>query len=274
MAKGKPGQPTKFTPDRVAVIIEELKKHNYASTACDQAGVSETTFYNWLNKAEGYLTKLITGDTIGEEGERYIEFFDSIKRTRAESESGLLGLIADAGSKPTLIEKRTIEHTLKDGSNKTETIERWKPADWTANAWILERTKWEKFGQHSSLDIQQAGVVFIERLQRARTARVVDGEFREIEDIAKEPTVIEEPGQALIPAPAKRSEATERLSTAPRRRPIFELIAKTKERRQLATSQIGISANPADQVEPVEGEVIEETAGVAERSEKFVGGER
>jgi hypothetical protein len=273
MAKGKPGQPTKFTPDRVAVIIEELKKHNYASTACDKAGVSETTFYNWLNKAEGYLTKLITGDSIGDEGERYIEFFDSIKRTRAESESGLLGLIADAGSKPTLIEKRTIEHTLKDGSNKTETIERWKPPDWTANAWILERTRWEKYGQHSSLDIQQAGVIFIERLQRARTARVVDGEFREIEDIAKEPTVIEEPGPALIPAPAASHKATEPLKTAPQRRPIFELIAKTRESRQLATSQIGICQKLADQAQPVGGEVIEEAADERSAAQKSEGGE-
>jgi hypothetical protein len=194
----------------------------------------------------------------------------------------------------TLIEKRTIEHTLKDGSNKTETIERWKPPDWTANAWILERTRWEKYGQHSSLDIQQAGVIFIERLQRARTARVVDGEFKEIEDIAKEPTAIEEPGQALIPSPAASRKATEQPGAAPRRRPIFELIAKTRESKQAAmsqkdsyatskaasTSHISICQNQASdtegsrlQVEPVEVEVIEETAGERSAAQKPEGGE-
>jgi hypothetical protein len=228
MAKGKPGQPTKLTPECSKLILEALQKHNYVSTACDLAGISDTTFYNWIDKAEKYQVRLIAGGSIEEQGKRYIDFFASVKQARAGSEGELLGRIDTAGSVATLIEKRTIEHTLKDGSNKTETIERWKPPDWTANAWILERTRWEKYGQHSSLDIQQAGVIFIERLQRARSARVVDGEFREIEDIAKEPTVIEEPGQALIAAPAKRSEATERLSTAPRRRPIFELIAKSK----------------------------------------------
>jgi len=285
MARGKPGQPTKLTPVCLQLIVEALQKHNYVSTACDLAGISETTFYNWLDKAEKYQTSLIAGESIKEEGYRYISFLEEIKQARAGSEGELLGRINTAGSVATLIEKRTIEHTLKDQTTKTETIERWKPPDWTANAWILERTKWEKYGQHSSLDIQQAGVVFIERLQRARTARVVDGEFREIEDIAKEPTAIEEPCQALLPTPAAPRKATEPLNAAPRRRPIFELIAKTRERKgynpnytqtsKLAsTSQNSTLSEPkesaASQVEPVEEDVIEETAD--ERSAAKIGG--
>jgi hypothetical protein len=223
-----PGQPTKFTPERAQLIIEALQKHNYLSTACELAGISEQTFYNWLDRAEDYLNRLIRREEVEEEGGKYLVFFDAVKQARAGSEGELLGRIDTAGSVATLIEQRTIEHILKDGSIKTETIERWKPPDWTANAWILERTKWEKYGQHSSLDIQQAGVVFIERLQRARTAQIVEGQSKELEDIAKQPTTIEEPGQALIPTPARASEATQRLSVAPRRRPIFELIAKKK----------------------------------------------
>jgi len=214
----------------MAVILEALKKHNYVSTACELAGISEATFYNWLDKAETYKTRLLSGDNIEEVGGRYVEFFDAVKQARAGSEGELLGRIDTAGSVPTVIEERTIEHTLKDGTNKTEVIERWKPADWTANAWILERTRWEKYGQHSSLDIQQAGVIFIERLQRARSAQVIEGGFKVLEEIAKEPTTEEVmPERTLITASAQPHAQAEALTQAPRRRPIFELISRKRD---------------------------------------------
>jgi len=232
------GRPDKLTPQTQAIIVEALEKHNYISTACALAGISEATFYNWLDKAESYQTRLLgkeegIKEEIEEEGGKYIRFFEEVKRTQAGSESGLLGRIDTAGSVATLIEERTITHKLKDGTEKVEVLQRWKPADWTANAWILERTRWEKYGQHSSLDIQQAGVVFIERLQKARTAKVIEGEFKAIEEIAKEPIVEEVPGGSALNLIAKPlGEATKTpqkySSEQPKRRPIFELIAKTK----------------------------------------------
>jgi hypothetical protein len=237
-----PGQPTKFTPGRTAVILEALGRHHYLSTACERAGIDERTFYNWMDKAEAYDNKLLKGEDIGEEGLRYIQFFASVKSARSGSEIALLGRIDTAGSEKTLIEQRTINHTLKDGTTKTETIERWKPPDWTANAWILERTKWEKYGQHSSLDIQQAGVVFIERLQKARTAQIVEGECRELGQIANEPVVEEIAPTALIAMPSTASQPAPQPGAAPRRRPILELIA-TKRASIASTSYINHSKN-------------------------------
>jgi hypothetical protein len=264
------GRPDKLTPEVAALIIEALQKHNYVSTACELAGISETTFYNWLDRAEKYQTRLIAGDDIEEEGGRFIRFLDGIKRARAGSEGELLGRIDKAGSAPTLIEKRTIEHTLKDGTNKTETIERWKPPDWTANAWILERTKWEKYGQHSSLDIQQAGVVFIERLQRARAAQIVEGEFRELEEIAKQPIVEEIPGERLLASPARSSDVGERLKTAPRQRPIFELIAR---KEKAASHNCTLSEPSQDRAAQAEQESPTETSSSENQAAKSEGGE-
>jgi hypothetical protein len=264
---GRPvGRHDKLTPERAQVILEALQKHNYISTACELAGISEQTFYNWLDRAEDYLNRLIRGERVEEEGGKYLVFFDSVKQARAGSEGALLGRIDTAGSVATRIEQRTITHTLKDGSIKTETIERWKPPDWTANAWILERTKWEKYGQHSSLDIQQAGVVFIDRLQKARHAQVIEGQSKELEDIAKQPIAIEEPGQALIPAPARAREATGPLNMAPRRRPIFELIAKKRESTKLGSDNHQLyepSGNVPGQAQP---EQVVEIIEIDERS--------
>ena len=260
------------------IILEALQKHNYVSTACDLAGISEATFYNWLDKAEAYLTRKLKGEVIEEEGDKYSLFLDAVKQARAGSEGELLLRIDTAGSVPTLIEKRTIEHTLKDGSNKTETIERWKPPDWTANAWILERTKWEKYGQHSSLDIQQQGVVFIERLQKARQAQVVDGEYREIEEIAKQPTVEEVAPTALIAAPSKAStranEYNEEHTQTPRRRPILELIATKKRAGAASTSQNKTMCEPGHVANLAISDMTADQAGVPSSDKKPGGGER
>lgn len=263
------GRHSKLTPELQAVIIESLSKHNYVSTSCQLAGISDTTFYHWLelaNKYKEYLTnpRNLDKDYKIAEGKRYSDFQDAVSQAQAGSESQLLGRIDEAGSVSTMIEQRTINHTLKDGSTKTETLERWKPPDWQANAWILERTRWEKFGQHSSLDIHQAGVVFIERLQQARQQAVVEGEFREINDIANEPKpeeiAPERPVMAMIAGP-KKAEA----QGAPRRRPILELIARAKQRTGASSSDNAPFKNrPQSQTDVAQRTKCDMEAGQAE----------
>ncbi len=239
------GQKGKLTPELQQALVDCLLKGNYVSTACELVGLGETTFYQWLDFADRYIQEQESGQprNLGKrnykgEVERYVAFAEAIKGARAHAEVGFLGRIDEAGSVSTLIEQRTITHTLKDGSTKTETIEKWKPPDWTANAWILERTHYEKYGEHSSLDIQQAGVVFIERLQRARQQKVIDGEFREIEELATAPHPEEIPPERLLVAPAKPQQAAEAPLGTPRRRPIFELIAKVKAKQESSSQNV------------------------------------
>lgn len=256
---------SKFTPDRVKIIIEALEKHQYLDTACALAGISTETYYNWLDKAEAYNNnnkdnnaRNIGNKQLDQEATSYLQFLESVKHAQARSESGLLGRIDEAGSVATMIEQKTTTRTLKDGSQTVEQVERWKPPDWQANAWILERTKYAKYGQHSSLDIQQAGVVFIERLQKARAAQVVEGEFREIDQLASLPKPEEIPAERPLIAGKEHHQVTSVAFDQSKPRPIFELIASAKLRNQEAASQKCSYAtyNPADQ--PAHSDQVEQ----------------
>ncbi len=222
------GQPGLLTPARAAIIVSALKKHNYISTACELVGISRSTYNDWIHKGNDYKSRLLNNEDINKEDYKYIHFAEDCERARAGSEKNLLGRIDSAGSDRQLIERRTIVHTLKDGTEKSETIERWKPADWQANAWILERTRWEKFGQHSSLDIQSAGVIFIEQLQRARDSKIIEGQFREIESIQDQAIPEEIPPPAII-AMASQADIHEQEAA---KRPIMALVSKSKQAKQ------------------------------------------
>ena len=82
-AEGSPDRmtPTKFTPDRVKIILWALDQGNYRVTAAHLAGVTYPTFRNWMEKGE-----------IEEVGP-FRQFHDSVIQAEAKSESQLLHLV-------------------------------------------------------------------------------------------------------------------------------------------------------------------------------------
>lgn len=95
----KMGRPTKFTEERANKILEALRLGVPQSTAYTYAGISETTYYRWLQEA-------------GEPGakQELREFREAVQAARAEAEVRSLAVIQNA-------------------SRKT----------WQAAAWFLER---------------------------------------------------------------------------------------------------------------------------------------
>lgn len=67
------GRPSKFTQETVDAVVKWLKLGYYQEDAAIMAGISKSTFYGWLKKAD-------EGD------ERFLEFSDAVKKARAESE--------------------------------------------------------------------------------------------------------------------------------------------------------------------------------------------
>tara|TARA_Y100001937_G_scaffold85964_1_gene116304 strand:+ start:3552 stop:4046 length:495 start_codon:yes stop_codon:yes gene_type:complete len=67
------GRPSKLTPKVLEDIVKWLKLGYYQEDAAVMAGISKSTFYGWLKKAED-------GDS------RFLEFSDAVKKARAESE--------------------------------------------------------------------------------------------------------------------------------------------------------------------------------------------
>jgi len=114
MPKHPGGRPTKLTEQLIQDICEPLRNGNYIETACDLAGIATPTWRDWLEKGSRMKSEGITEDDPS--GGLLVKFSSSVKRAMAEFE---------------------VNTTRKIGDDK----------QWTARAWLLERTRPGKFGQ-------------------------------------------------------------------------------------------------------------------------------
>lgn len=74
-------RPTKLTPEIQRTICAALQAGNYVEAACGLAGISDTTFYRWMER----------GDR--ESRGQFREFRDSVSRAIAASEAGLVAVV-------------------------------------------------------------------------------------------------------------------------------------------------------------------------------------
>ena len=84
--KVKSGRKTKLTPELIKRICDCVSKGNYISTACKTVGIGESTYYDWLKRAE-------EGDT-GIFG----EFAKAAKQAEAQAEAELLATVREAAT--------------------------------------------------------------------------------------------------------------------------------------------------------------------------------
>tara|TARA_Y100001963_G_scaffold107149_1_gene148057 strand:+ start:1603 stop:2007 length:405 start_codon:yes stop_codon:yes gene_type:complete len=68
------GRPSKLTPERKANLIGAIRKGSYLKAACRLAGITEQTFYNWMERGEK-----------AKKGE-YFEFFEAARDAEAQAE--------------------------------------------------------------------------------------------------------------------------------------------------------------------------------------------
>lgn len=89
-------------------LIDAVRRGNYVETACKMAGVSESSYYAWLQRAreEKDPPKALT------------DFLEAIKKAESEAEAEALQII-------------------KDASRDT----------WQAAAWYLERRSYNRWGR-------------------------------------------------------------------------------------------------------------------------------
>ena len=74
------GRKSKLTPEIQKTVCDNLRGGCYVLTACARAGISEATYYSWLQK--------------GEEGKRpYLEFLESVKKAEADAEALAVGTV-------------------------------------------------------------------------------------------------------------------------------------------------------------------------------------
>jgi transposase len=68
------GRPTKLTPEVRQRIVAALRAGNYAKPAAESAGVSEATYYRWLDRGRKQKRGI------------YREFHDDVRRAEADAE--------------------------------------------------------------------------------------------------------------------------------------------------------------------------------------------
>lgn len=129
------GRPTKLTPELKTAIVEAIEGGNYFATACELAGVSVATGYDWLARGEGRGNRC--------QKPEFAEFAEAIKKATAKAEVEAIGRLRDAAKGGQVITRKTT--TRKDGSEVVE--ESFTYPAWQADAWFLERRLPNKWGK-------------------------------------------------------------------------------------------------------------------------------
>ena len=78
------GRKTKLTDERQQLIVAALKAGNYIDTACDYAGISHQSFYNWMEQGEA-----------AQRG-KFFEFFEAVQKARSEAEMRNVNVVQKA----------------------------------------------------------------------------------------------------------------------------------------------------------------------------------
>ena len=135
-------RPSKLTPEVQENICNWLKLGYYQEDAAIMAGISPSTYYEWMKKGESERVALESGEDMlslpdtslpaSEDGTPevelafpFMEFSEAVKKARAEAEGA------------------HIKNIRKAADNGV----------WQASAWFLERSHPKKWGKRSQLDV-------------------------------------------------------------------------------------------------------------------------
>lgn len=139
------GRTTKLTPELQRNLCAVIGAGNYIVTACNYVGISQSIFFEWLQRGEG--THPVKPQT-----KQFTEFSEAIRKAEAQAEATRVARIAKAG---------------QDGI-------------WTADAWYLERRYPERWGRRVQ-EIKHSGSIDTatlnyDSLSKAQLARIAAGE--------------------------------------------------------------------------------------------------
>lgn len=133
--KKKPAQPKKnagrktalLQPNLEQTLLDYIRIGTPIRNAVVAAGITETSFYSWINRgmAERERLKLVKGAKENPTEVVFLKFLEQVERAKAEAVAKKIAVIAKSGN---------------DG-------------DWRAAAWWLERQLPEEFGKTEKLEI-------------------------------------------------------------------------------------------------------------------------
>jgi hypothetical protein len=142
-------RPTKLTPEIVENICIAIRAGNYAKIAAGMAGISEATYYSWLEQAR-------QPDAEPE----FLEFLESVERAESVAEVDAVARIRIAADNGT----------------------------WQAAGWLLERKHGERWGRNDKVRQEITGkdggpiLLSLEDAKKAVLAFLDEGDSNEFID--------------------------------------------------------------------------------------------
>lgn len=151
--KNKRGRNTKLTQEVQKKIVRNLKKGNTYETAALMAGVSRSTFYNWMTRGEN-------GQEENIEDHVYIDFREAVEEAIAHAEADRVQTILDAAK----------------GTGRYKGA-----ADWRAAKWYLEVRNPAAWGRIDRVkaELEHSGEVKDNHVYEITQTIQVDDEARE-----------------------------------------------------------------------------------------------
>jgi len=95
------GRLSKLTEEREKLILEEIRAGSYLEIVCQQAGISDDTYYEWMNRGKKELERVAQspGRRVRRSERKYVNFYLNVREAKAFSESELVKLWRRAAPK-------------------------------------------------------------------------------------------------------------------------------------------------------------------------------
>lgn len=137
-------RPTKLNAEVQSKIVSALEAGNYFDAACEYAGITGTTGYNWMARGRDEIQRrenprVTEGTKQWEKEQPFLEFFEAVSRASANVEVRTLANIQQAG--------RGINAQYDaEGNVLMPAI----PGDWRALTWFMEHRYPKRWGKQYS----------------------------------------------------------------------------------------------------------------------------
>jgi hypothetical protein len=92
-------RPCKLTHARKKKVVQLVRAGNFLSVAAGAAGISESTFHEWMRRGRAEVERRQTSDVeVDPEEAKFAEFYEDVIRAELDAEAVLVALVRTAAS--------------------------------------------------------------------------------------------------------------------------------------------------------------------------------